>query len=338
MEGMAAAENALSPTTRRRGGKLALLRKAELFSALDEAELALLARYSEYREYQAGESIAAEGSLQQELSLIRSGSVVIRKSEEGGGSTDVARFLEGEAFGEMDLLDDAPRDAHAVAEVPTTLLIFPARGLAFREILEGHPVLSARILTKLLGVIAGKIRATDRLVSEKAPWIQELKRQLHRDKLTSLHNRAFLEEELAGLLTVSRYTSLLVVKPDNFKTINDTYGHDAGDRALVRLAAAVRGCLGDGELGVRYRGDEFCAVLPGAAIAEAAARAAALAAAVRAIDLSDIAEDPAFILTASIGNATCPLQAADAPSMIARAFQMMLQAREAGGNAVRGAQ
>src|SRR5208337_1651084 len=101
----------------------------------------------------------------------------------------------------------------------------------------------------------------DRLISEKAPWIEDLKRQLLRDKLSGLYNRAYLEEELPRLVAAGRPVSLLVVKPDNFKTINDTCGHEAGDKTLVLIAEALKSCLTEGDLGIRYRGDEYCAVL-----------------------------------------------------------------------------
>jgi diguanylate cyclase len=311
-------------------GKLALLRKADLFQALDAPELSLVARYSGYQDFSPGEPIFPEGSTLQELFLIKEGSVAIRKREEGGEEKDVARFLAGEVFGEMDLLDTVPRDAAALAETAATLLIFPARGLAFRDILERHPVLSARILHKLLGFIAGKIRAADRLLSEKTPWIQELKRQLQRDKLTGLYNRAFLEEELAGIIAGHTLTSLLVVKPDNFKTINDTYGHDAGDRALVLLAAAVKSRLGEGALGVRYRGDEFCAVLPDAPVREAEGLAREIITAVDRIDLAEVTGG-GFRMSASVGVVTSPGPVVDARTLIARGFEKMLEARTAGG-------
>ncbi len=332
---MASEARGAAPEPRARTGKLALLKKSELFSGLDEPELRLLARYSSYRTFAPGEVIFSQGSHVQELCLIRDGSVVIRKKEEGGEETDIARFLAGEAFGEMDLLDAAPRDAAGVAEEQATLLIFPAPGLAFRDILEKHPVHSARILQKLLGVIAGKIRVTDRLLSEKTPWIQELKRQLLRDKLTSLYNRAFLEEELPGILAARETVSLLVVKPDNFKTVNDSFGHDAGDRALVLLAQALRSCLEDGQIGVRYRGDEFCAILPGAAGEEAARKAAQIVAAVDAIDLAPITSE-GLRLTASVGVVASPAQAPDARALISRGFEKMLEARDGGGHRVRG--
>ena len=192
----------MSTNAIRRTGKLALLSKAGLFSQLREAELRTISRYSGYRTFAEGELIFPEGSHREELYLIKNGRVVIRRGGNGEGQ-DIARFVAGEVFGEMDLLDSAPRSASAFAEESTTLLVFPHE-VPFQELLEKHPYVFARILRKLLGEIAGRIRAIDRLVSEKSPWIEELKRQLLRDKLSGLYNRAFLEEELPRLLAAAR--------------------------------------------------------------------------------------------------------------------------------------
>jgi diguanylate cyclase (GGDEF)-like protein len=326
----------MSPEAKKRTGKLALLGKAGLFSQLVEAELRTISRYSGYRSFAQGEQIFPEGSHRQELYLIKNGSVVIRRLVEGGGEAqDIARFVAGEVFGEMDLLDMAPRSASAIAEEPTTLLVFPDI-VPFQELLEKHPLVFARILRKLLGEIAGRIRAIDKLVSEKAPWIEELKRQLLRDKLSGLYNRAFLEEELPRLLAAGRPVSLLVVKPDNFKAINDTCGHDAGDRTLVLIAEALKSCLMEGDLGVRYRGDEYCAVLPGRNVPDAARIAECIRTAVGRIDVAQITGGAVTSLPASVGACTWPDSAADAKSLVGTGFQRMMKARGDGGNRVLG--
>jgi diguanylate cyclase (GGDEF)-like protein len=315
-------------------GKLALLRRAALFAPLAQTELRLLAANSAYRSCAAGERIFGEGPHDQELHLVKSGAVVIRKRAPNGGERDIARFIEGEVFAEMDLLDASPRTASAYADGEVTLLVFPAPGLEFRDLLEQRPEEFARILEKLLGVIAGRIRVANKLVSEQTPWVEELRRQLHRDKLTGLFNRTYLEEELAGFLGRSGSTTLLVMKPDNFKAINDTCGHDAGDRALVLLGELVRSRLAEGDAGVRYRGDEFCLVLPGCGSARALERAAALREAVRGIDMRKAAGREFPPLTASVGVAVAPADGRDAKALVACAFERMGKARSAGGDRV----
>jgi diguanylate cyclase (GGDEF)-like protein len=313
--------------------KLSLLSKADLFSKLDETELGMIARYSGYSKFEQGSVIFEEGTHNEELYLIKTGAVLIRKGEDGD-TRDIARFLEGEVFGEMDLLDTSPRTASAVAEGPVNLLVFPKPGLRFRDILEKHPDVFARILQKLLGVIAGRIRATDKLISEKTPWIQELKKQLLRDKLTSLHNRAYLEEELPSLLRSHSQTCLLIMKPDNFKTINDTYGHEAGDSALILIAETMKSRLHEGDIGVRYRGDEYCVILPGRSLADAQALARDLLEAMKGMDIGHIIGGGELRVTSSIGICLHPVNARDAQSLIAATFEEMMRARNGGGDRI----
>jgi len=316
-------------------GKTVLLQRAALFSQLSQDELALIARYSRYRKYAGGEVVFPQGSHREELYLVKQGSISIRRrgGDEVEAEQEIARFVSGEVFGEMDLLDTMPRSASAVAEGTTTLLVFPA-GIDFSRLLEKHPDTFARILRKLLGEIARRIRAIDRLISEKTPWIEDLKRQLHRDRLTGLYNRAFLEEELPRIVAGRPRTALIVMKPDNFKSINDTFGHEAGDKTLMLLAEAVKSRLADGDVGARYRGDEYCVVISGRSASEVTAAAEALRAAMRAIDVKQVTGSDAISLTGSVGVSAHPAPAADAKALIARAFERMWEARSAGGDRI----
>ncbi|MGT2464237.1 diguanylate cyclase domain-containing protein [Sinomonas atrocyanea] len=76
------------------------------------------------------------------------------------------------------------------------------------------------------------------------------------DHLTGLANRRWLADRGPALLAGSDpgSTALLYIDLDNFKTINDTYGHDAGDAVLAEFAARLRGCLRDGDTAVRLGG------------------------------------------------------------------------------------
>lgn len=313
--------------------KAALLKRASLFSQLNTEELALVARYSGYQTYASGQVVFSQGSHREELYLVRKGSISIRRRPEDEGEQEIARFVDGEVFGEMDLLDTAPRSASAFAEGEATLLVFPL-GIEFARLLEKHPETFARILQKLLGEMARRIRAIDKLISEKTPWIEDLKRQLHRDRLTGLFNRAFLEEELPRIVAAHPRTSLLVMKPDNFKSINDTFGHEAGDKTLMQLAEVVKCRLGEGDIGARYRGDEYCVVLPGRSPREAVPAAEALRAAMHAIDVKKITGSDAISLTGSVGVSSHPAPAADAKALVARAFERMWEARNAGGDRI----
>jgi diguanylate cyclase (GGDEF)-like protein/PAS domain S-box-containing protein len=110
---------------------------------------------------------------------------------------------------------------------------------------------------------------------------EQVRRLAMFDPLTGLANRAQLETRLRAAVTRARRresaVALLLVDLDNFKLVNDSLGHPAGDRLLRRIAGRLRGAEGEDGLLARHGGDEFLVMLPDLprAGAESAARAAA---------------------------------------------------------------
>ena len=93
------------------------------------------------------------------------------------------------------------------------------------------------------------------------------------DPLTSLPNTRFmvthLNAELARAERLNTEVSMLVLDLDDFKEINDTYGHHVGDRALRDVAQVLRTVIRPYDICVRYAGDEFIVVLAGCGFEEA---------------------------------------------------------------------
>ena len=102
-----------------------------------------------------------------------------------------------------------------------------------------------------------------------------LKAKAETDSLTGLLNRECLMTEFAAILNECEKTgavvSVLMMDLDKFKTINDTHGHDAGDRVIQAFAGLLKDVLRSEDAVARLGGDEFAAVLPGASRKEAAA-------------------------------------------------------------------
>ncbi|WP_415853773.1 EAL domain-containing protein [Sinomonas sp. G460-2] len=86
------------------------------------------------------------------------------------------------------------------------------------------------------------------------------------DQLTGLVNRRWLADRGPSILarTDPGQTAILYLDLDNFKTVNDTFGHEAGDAVLAEFGRRLSACLRDGDTAVRLGGDEFAAVLLGA--------------------------------------------------------------------------
>lgn len=94
-----------------------------------------------------------------------------------------------------------------------------------------------------------------------------------RDPLTGLHNRRFMLEQLDRLnAQAKRYGnafSLALIDLDHFKSVNDTYGHQAADRVLCSLADLIRDDLRDADISARYGEEEFMVLLPETTIEDA---------------------------------------------------------------------
>ena len=89
--------------------------------------------------------------------------------------------------------------------------------------------------------------------------------QAQRDALTSLYNRAYLDQLLGAQFDMSRSLgqplTLIFIDIDDLKKINDTYGHSGGDSVLVSVARVLQSATRESDTVVRYGGDEFVVLL-----------------------------------------------------------------------------
>lgn len=89
--------------------------------------------------------------------------------------------------------------------------------------------------------------------------LHQYSQELYLDALTGAFNRRYYEEQFCGQDSAD---GVAVLDVDNFKAINDTYGHPAGDAALRTIVQAIVGCIRNSDILIRYGGDEFLLVFP----------------------------------------------------------------------------
>jgi diguanylate cyclase (GGDEF)-like protein len=164
-------------------------------------------------------------------------------------------------------------------------------------------------------------------------------RLVFEDELTGLHNRRFLLSFFEHKVRWDRDehfpVSLLAMDVDHFKSINDTYGHEAGDEALTFVAALLKEAGGGSDaMPVRFGGDEFMVLLPRTELPQAAALAH---------KIQRLAEDRPLLLAGgkgkirislSIGVASAPTDAASGTDLMRKADVALYASKEQGRNRV----
>ncbi|MFP4509485.1 MAG: diguanylate cyclase domain-containing protein [Spirochaetota bacterium] len=312
---------------------ISLLRDVDLFSELNTDELATIVQWSDVIHAEESQALFSRGDPGNALFIVVTGSVIISQSEGKIRATDIAEYIRGEYFGDIDLFGGGLRTASARLAEKSSVLRFPAEGLQLRDVLETTPSLSARLLHRFISVVAGRIRETNSLISQNTPWVQELRKQVYGDKLTGLFNRAYLSEELPRLIDPDHApVASVMIKPDNFKKLNDTYGHESGDAILRRIAATVRGWSGDNPA-IRYRGNEMVALIPECGVEQARTRGEDIRQALSALDISDIVSGVERLgMPFTVGIAVYPDHAQEGMELVTRSSETLFAARDAGGD------
>ena len=172
------------------------------------------------------------------------------------------------------------------------------------------------------------LMSNNRLSKELRRLNRKAMQDAQMDYLTKLANRRYINETLAQLKEEAdgRPLGILFIDIDLFKVVNDTHGHDAGDKVLCSVADVIRESIRDTDMGGRFGGDEFIILLPGAdaqVVSDVGGRILHKARAKS--DLADLA------VTLSIGG--CAAQAGtDLNALIKAADEALYAAKDGGRN------
>ena len=201
-------------------------------------------------------------------------------------------------------------------------------------ILLGQPPKEDRVVKQVLHTLGEhlslaltNLRLRERLLDEAT-----------HDPLTGLYNRRFLytwlQNEFERCRRHERQLSLLLIDIDHFKALNDSLGHDAGDKALQGLSDHLSSMIRHNDIACRLGGEEILLALAETDQRNAAAKAQRLCESVRSLQLFTENGQPIPALTISIGIAVFPSQAQTPSDLIRAADRAMYEAKARGRNRV----
>jgi diguanylate cyclase (GGDEF)-like protein len=165
---------------------------------------------------------------------------------------------------------------------------------------------------------------------------ETVERQAVTDELTGLFNRRRFQEAMATEVERSKRfgqpVGLVLLDLDDFKTVNDTYGHQQGDLVLREVARVLRETSREIDEPARYGGEELAVVLPGTDLEGAYNLAERVRAGIEELALPLLDGDGVLRVTASFGVATLPGSADDMRELVAAADEALYRAKRAGKN------
>jgi diguanylate cyclase (GGDEF)-like protein len=173
---------------------------------------------------------------------------------------------------------------------------------------------------------------------ENASLHETVERQATTDELTGLANfRAFasvVDRELERSRRFDTPLGLVMADIDDFKLVNDTYGHQQGDEVLAQVAGVLRSLSRELDAPARYGGEELAVVLPQTDATGAALQAERMREAVEALEVPRLRGRGTLSVTASFGVAAVPESARDRSELIAAADTALYRAKRLGKNRV----
>ena len=188
---------------------------------------------------------------------------------------------------------------------------------------------------KLVELVAAEAAAA----VQNARLYEQIHQLANTDPLTGLFNYRYFQEalrmEIARARRLGYSVGLLMVDVDNFKWINDTFGHPAGDEVLRGIAGALRGSLRHTDVVVRYGGEEFAIVLPGLGPGGLRAVGEKLRRAVAASHLLEGPGSETVEVTISVGGASRAAGDVEPVELIHAADAALYEAKRAGKDCVR---
>lgn len=184
-----------------------------------------------------------------------------------------------------------------------------------------------------------KLESLSRQVNTLNVQLEKVRTESVTDGLTGIYNRKAFDRQIGELVDknmISRSPfSLLLLDIDDFKTINDTYGHQTGDRVILAVINKCRQSIRSQDFLARYGGEEFAVIMSGASLKNAVKKANLICQSIAATRyaLQDVSGSPTLSVTISIG-VSCLKKSDSVAAVTRRADKALYAAKHAGKNCV----
>jgi diguanylate cyclase (GGDEF)-like protein len=213
--------------------------------------------------------------------------------------------------------------------------MFPKFGLSMEKFAQEEPQLNSRILFNSVAMVTGRIKATRKLVIESAYWVKELHRKVHEDPSTGLWKQTFINEEINQLL--ENPMALIMIKPDRFKILVDAQGHEAGDEAMILIAAILKNITRKLNRGwaLRFKSNETGILINKCDSAEAESLALSISNSIASLPPVPLrGRNETFPFSSSISWGIWPQDDKSWDSLLDGIYALLLDTSKAGGNKI----
>ena len=214
------------------------IRKAELFNSLMDREADYVVERACIINLRKKAKLFSIGQKAEHFYMLLEGAVRVYKPQGDGDNDELAQYAPGDTIGDFDFARRAEYDANAEATADSVLVMFPAMGFTMEDFVTEEPHIVSRILLNSIVMMTGRIKATQHILLENLSWVNELHRRAYEDPGTGLWKQTFLTDEINRIL--EEPMALIMLKPDRFKILVDSRGHEAGDEAMIRIAMILK--------------------------------------------------------------------------------------------------
>lgn len=215
------------------------------------------------------------------------------------------------------------------------LAVIPLTIRAFMEDTQVHMVVSA-MLCLLMLIMLKAAEQSRQIMIDNIFMSQSLRYRATHDSLVDLLNREEFQKEFTRVINDprghSKYLSIIFIDLDNFKLLNDTFGHQAGDEALVKIGDIIRKSIRQTDIASRFGGDEFMILIESESLAQVEAVAEKIRFKIKEFQQSLSNNELGF--GASIGIGYCENHSCNFEAILKAADNACYKAKAAGKNAI----